>query len=89
MPSKTARCRYMATYFLWEPVLRREKPRFPSAMVSPLSLPLCPSSPALTRWHQSLRVGGGENEALELKNLQLVAKLLQVFELLTLLSETL
>lgn len=55
----------------------------------PLSLPLCPSSPALTRWHQSLRIGGGENEALELKNLQLVAKLLQVFELLTLLSETL
>lgn len=54
-----------------------------------LSPSLCPSSPSLTRWHQTLRIGGGENEALELKNLQLVAKLLQVFELLTLLSETL
>lgn len=80
----------MAAYFQWKPILRREKPRFHSAMASPpLSLPLCPSSPALTRWHQSLRIGGGENEALELKNLQLVAKLLQVFELLTVLSETL
>lgn len=45
--------------------------------------------PLLTLWHQTPRIGGGENEALELKNLQLVAKLLQVFELLALLSESL
>lgn len=55
--------------------------------LSPLSL--SPSSAQLTLWHRAPRVGGGENEALELKNLQLVAKLLQVFELLAPLSETL
>lgn len=78
----------MAVYFQWNAILRGEKQRFHTALAS-LSLPLCPSSPAITRWHQALRIGGGENEALEQKNLQLVAKLLQVFELLTLLSETL
>lgn len=80
----------MAVYFQWNAIFTRgEAAVAHSNGLLSLSLPLCPSSPALTRWHQTLRIGGGENEALELKNLQLVAKLLQVFELLTLLSETL
>lgn len=80
----------MAVYSQWNAIFTRGEAAVPYSHGLPsLSLPLCPSSPALTRWHQTLRIGGGENEALELKNLQLVAKLLQVFELLTLLSETL